>query len=60
LDDAPLNLERLLTTVRETAYRLNFSNRPHRLGGQCRSGAVVAGADKIDRGRAFALLVDPE
>ena len=57
---APLDLEQLLTTVRETAYRWDFSS--DRIDWAANADAVlcVAGADKIDRGRAFALLVDPE
>ena len=59
-DEAPLDLEQLLTTVRETAYRWNFSTDRIDWAPNAEAVLCVAGADKIDRGRAFALLVDPE
>ena len=59
-DEAPLDLEQLLTTVRETAYRWDFAS--DRIDWAANAEAVlgVAGVDKIAKGRAFALLVDPE
>src|SRR5665648_1055203 len=59
-DEAPLDLEQLLTTVRETAYRWDFAS--DRIDWAANAEAVlgVPGIDKIAKGRAYALLVDPE
>ena len=51
---------KLLTTVRETAYRWNFPSDRIDWAPNAEAVLCVAGADMIDRGRAFALLVDPE
>lgn len=59
-DQAPLNLQQLLTAVRETAYRWNFNSDRIDWAPNAQAVLCVADADMIDRGRAFALLVDPE
>lgn len=58
-DDA-LDLEKVLTNVRETAYRWDFAS--DRLDWASNAEVVlgVAQRDSISKGRAFALLVDPE
>jgi diguanylate cyclase (GGDEF)-like protein len=56
----PLDLESLLTAVRETAYRWDFASDRIDWAPNAEAVLCVPGADKIDRGRAFALLVDPE
>ena len=58
--EAPLELEQVLTAVRETAYRWDFASDRIDWAANAETVLCVAGADKIDRGRAFALLVDPE
>jgi diguanylate cyclase (GGDEF)-like protein len=58
--EAPLELEQVLTAVRETAYRWDFASDRIDWATNAVELLCVAGADKIDRGRAFALLVDPE
>jgi len=58
--EAPLDVEQVLTTVRETAYRWDFASDRIDWAPNAEAVLCVAGADKIDRGRAFALLVDPE
>jgi hypothetical protein len=60
VDNAPLELEQVLTTVRETAYRWDLASDRIDWAANAEAVLCVAGADKIDRGRAFALLVDPE
>ncbi len=59
-DQGPLDLEQLLTTGRETAYRWDFAS--DRIDWAANAEAVlgVPGIDKIAKGRAYALLVDPE
>ena len=58
--EAPLDLEQVLASVRETAYRWDFAS--DRIDWAANAEAVlgVADAEKIAGGRAFALLVDPE
>jgi hypothetical protein len=58
--EASLELEQVLTAVRETAYRWDFASDRIDWAANAETVLCVAGADKIDRGRAFALLVDPE
>jgi diguanylate cyclase (GGDEF)-like protein len=57
---APLDLQQLLTAVRETAYRWTFNSDRIDWAPNAQAVLCVADADMIDRGRAFALLVDPE
>ena len=59
-DEAPLDLERLLTTVRETAYRWDFASDRIDWAANAETVLGVPGIDKIAKGRAYALLVDPE
>lgn len=59
-DEGPLDLERVLTTVRETAYRWDFASDRIDWAANAQAVLCVAGVDKVDKGRAFALLVDPE
>ncbi len=58
--EAPLDLEEILSAVRETAYRWDFAS--DRIDWAANAEAVlgVADAEKIAKGRALALLVDPE
>jgi diguanylate cyclase (GGDEF)-like protein len=58
--EAPLDLEQILSTLRETAYRWDFAS--DRIDWATNAQAVlgVTDAGKIAKGRAFALLVDPE
>jgi diguanylate cyclase (GGDEF)-like protein len=60
VSEAQLELEHVLTAVRETAYRWDFASDRIDWAANAETVLCVAGADKIDRGRAFALLVDPE
>ncbi len=46
--------------MRETAYRWNFDSDRIDWAPNAQAVLCVADADMIDRGRAFALLVDPE
>ena len=52
--------KQILTTVRETAYRWDFAS--DRIDWAANAEAVlgVPGIEKIAKGRAYALLVDPE
>jgi len=59
-EQAPLDLHQLLTAVRETAYRWNFASDRIDWAPNAQAVLCVADAEMIDRGRAFALLVDPE
>jgi hypothetical protein len=56
---ADLDLEDILSSVRETAYRWDFNS--DRIDWAPNAAAVLGIADfaTIARGRAFALLVDP-
>jgi len=58
--EAPLDLEEILSAVRETAYRWDFAS--DRIDWAANAEAVlgVADGEKIAKGRALALLVDPE
>ena len=58
--DDPLNLEDVLQSVRETAYRWHFPS--DRIVWADNAAAVlgVANQSHLNQGRAFALLVDPE
>jgi diguanylate cyclase (GGDEF)-like protein len=61
-DDAEgsIELEDILTAIRETAYRWDFANDRIDWAPNAESVLGVGDRDKIGRGRAFALLVDPE
>ena len=53
-DEGPLDLERVLTTVRETAYRWDFAS--DRIDwAPMRKRAGIADRDKIDRGPRLRL-----
>jgi diguanylate cyclase (GGDEF)-like protein len=56
----PLDLEQILASVRETAYRWDFASDRIDWAANAQEVLDVADADRIARGRAFALLVDPE
>ena len=58
--EAPLDLEQVLACVRETAYRWDFASDRIDWAANAETVLGVADAEKIARGRAFALLVDPE
>jgi GGDEF domain-containing protein len=58
--EAPLDLEQVLASVRETAYRWDFASDRIDWAANAATVLGVADAEKIARGRAFALLVDPE
>jgi diguanylate cyclase (GGDEF)-like protein len=55
-----LALEDILTTIHETAYRWDFASDRIDWAANAETVLGVADADKIGKGRAFALLVDPE
>jgi diguanylate cyclase (GGDEF)-like protein len=55
-----LDLEEILASVRETAYRWDFKTDRIDWAANAESVLGVADAKKIARGRAFALLVDPD
>ncbi len=59
-DSSPLELEEILTTINETAYRWDFANDRIDWAANAETVLGVADAEKIGKGRAFALLVDPE
>jgi diguanylate cyclase (GGDEF)-like protein len=61
-DDAEgsIELEDILTAIRETAYRWDFANDRIDWAPNAESVLGVRDRDKIGRGRAFALLVDSE
>jgi len=56
----PLDLEQILQSVRETAYRWDFAS--DRIDWAANAEAVLGVADmaRLGKGRALALLVDPE
>jgi len=56
----PLDLEQILASIRETAYRWDFKTDRIDWAGNTPSVLGIADPAKIARGRAFALLVDPE
>ena len=58
--EASLDLEQILACVRETAYRWDFASDRIDWAANAETVLGVADAEKIARGRAFALLVDPE
>jgi diguanylate cyclase (GGDEF)-like protein len=55
-----LDLADILASVRETAYRWDFKSDRIDWAANAESVLGVADREKIARGRAFALLVDPE
>jgi len=57
---APLDLAQVLTSLRETAYRWNFKTDRIDWADNAQSVLGITDMAKIERGRAFALLVDPE
>ena len=59
-DGSPLELEDVLTAIRETAYRWEFANDRIDWAPNADTVLGVADPEKIGKGRAFALLVDPE
>jgi diguanylate cyclase (GGDEF)-like protein len=58
--ELPLDLEAILQSVRETAYRWNFGSDRIVWAGNAASVLGLADIAGLERGRAFALLVDPE
>jgi diguanylate cyclase (GGDEF)-like protein len=58
--EGPLDLEHILQSVRETAYRWDFAS--DRIDWAANAEAVlgVANVAQLGKGRALALLVDPE
>lgn len=58
--EGPLDLEQILQSVRETAYRWDFAS--DRIDWAANAEAVlgVANVAQLGKGRALALLVDPE
>ena len=62
-DEAPnetFDLEQILATVRETAYRWDFASDRIEWAANAEVVLGVADKEKLARGRAFALLVDAE
>jgi diguanylate cyclase (GGDEF)-like protein len=55
-----LDLEQILSSVRETAYRWDCKSDRLDWAANAETVLGVPGLEKIRRGRAFALLVDPE
>jgi hypothetical protein len=58
--EASLDLEQILASVRETADRWDFASDRIDWASNVETVLGVADTEKIARGRAFALLVDPE
>jgi diguanylate cyclase (GGDEF)-like protein len=58
--ELPLDLEAILQSVRETAYRWNLGSDRIVWAGNAASVLGLADIAGLERGRAFALLVDPE
>jgi diguanylate cyclase (GGDEF)-like protein len=56
----PLDLEEILGSVRETAYRWDFASDHIEWAGNAQSVLGVGNVAQLGKGRAFALLVDPE
>ena len=56
----PLELEDILTAIRETAYRWDFASDRIDWAPNAQTVLGVADPEMIGKGRAFALLVDPE
>ncbi|HXG79820.1 MAG TPA: bifunctional diguanylate cyclase/phosphodiesterase [Methyloceanibacter sp.] len=59
-DREPLDLAQILAAIRETAYRWTFKTDRIEWAENAQSVLGVADRGKIERGRAFSLLVDPE
>jgi diguanylate cyclase (GGDEF)-like protein len=59
-DVSPLELEEILTSIRETAYRWDFETDRIDWTPNAKAVLGIADPEKIDKGRAFALLIDPE
>jgi diguanylate cyclase (GGDEF)-like protein len=58
--ELPLDLEAILQSVRETAYRWDFGSDRIVWAGNAASVLGMADIAGLERGRAFALLVDAE
>ena len=59
-DPSPLELEEILTAIRETAYRWDFASDRFEWAPNAATVLGIADLESIGKGRAFALLVDPE
>jgi diguanylate cyclase (GGDEF)-like protein len=59
-DESAVELQDILTAIRETAYRWDFNSDEIAWAPNAECVLGIAAADKIGKGRAFALLVDPE
>ena len=59
-EGSPLELEDILTAIRETAYRWDFASDRIDWAPNAETVLGVADPERIGKGRAFALLVDPE
>lgn len=59
-DVSPLELEEILTSIRETAYRWDFETDRIDWTPNAKAVLGIADPEKIGKGRAFALLIDPE
>ena len=59
-EGSPLELEDILTAIRETAYRWDFASDRIDWAPNAETVLGVADPESIGKGRAFALLVDPE
>ena len=59
-DASPLELEDILTTILETAYRWDFASDRIDWAANAQTVLGVGDPEMIGKGRAFALLVDPE
>ena len=58
--ERPLDLEEVLASVRETAYRWDLSSDRMEWAANAQAVLGVPSLEAIAKGRAFALLVDPE
>ena len=58
-DASPLELEDILTTILETAYRWDFASDRMDWAANAQTVLGVGDPEMIGKGRAFALLVDP-
>ena len=59
-EGSPLELEDILTAIRETAYRWDFTSDRIDWAPNAETVLGLADPERIGKGRAFALLVDPE
>ena len=59
-EDSSVDLDDILTAIRETAYRWDFGSDQIAWAPNAECVLGIGDLDKIGKGRAFALLVDPK